>query len=157
MEDMTTIKKDVLFMYLELMEERENFSGPYEGNPYNGINIFSNGIHVCEVSGEPCQSSHEDKELIKNGSAISELCMLAELYSEAMDNDREVKIPDTTLRKAEQGHYDFNPVIKAAIESAHKGSLEFSSNLLDVFNNIVLEYFQQLTSKASGRVNAPLL
>lgn len=157
MEDMTQTKKDILLMYVELMEQRENFSGHYEGNLYNGINIFANGIHSCETTVEHYLSSQEDKDLMQNGLAISELCKLAEIYSDALDNDCQAVIPEATLTKANAGNYNFNPVIKSAICSAHKEDAEFSSKLLDVFNLIVLEYFQQLTSKASRRVNARLL
>ena len=40
MDTHTEIRKDILLTYVELMEERENFSGHYEGNPFNGINVI---------------------------------------------------------------------------------------------------------------------
>ena len=133
------------------MKERENFSGHYEGNPYNGINEYGNGVYAGSFDSIEILKDNNTPEFIKLGVGISELCKLALVQSNALDADEDpIKLINLKCNKINKhlnsGVFDSVPIIKKSIKSAFRSSEELSSSLLTIFDTVVFEYFKGLIS-----------
>ena len=150
MDNYSQLKKDITLTYMEILEEKENFTGHYEGNPYNGINIFGNNIYVGSYNSSDILSNPKSPEYIIIGVAICQLCKLAQIHSDAFDNDMNpidiIKSNESdTYKQLNNGVYDNLPMIKNAIKNAYENSVEFSQSLLVVLDQVVSVQSKQLT------------
>jgi hypothetical protein len=144
MEKLREIEKDILRTYYELKEENENFGGHYKNNPYNGINIFGNSVHIGSFDTIEILKQAEASGFIKNGVGVAELCKLAQSHSDALDAGMEpvdyvkTECPEI-LQLLNKQAYDGIPIIKQCIEKAFTDSIAFSQLLLKILDDIVLK------------------
>ncbi len=160
----TDALKDVTFMFTELVYERENFSGHYEGGEYQAISIFGSGINVgnfdpyeyIEVDEESIPVDWHEIKILKNGAVIKILCQLASTIDFAFDSDIEPlnAVQEKHLQEIQflnQGVFESNLFLKKCVAEANIDISSFSKLLVIAFNDLVVSHFEELINKCSGR------
>jgi hypothetical protein len=144
MKNYKTIEVDIRRCYEELREEWMNFSGDYEGNPYNGINVFGNGIYTIDIALNEIMSDKCPSNNVKIGIFIMALCKLAKLHSDSLDHDENpIEIAKLEfgflLRAVNGGSFNDLPEISECFKFGFSDPVMFSEKLLDVYKKYVVE------------------
>jgi hypothetical protein len=144
MKNYKNLEVDILRCYKELREEWINFSGHYEGNPYNGINVFGNGIYTIDIALKEIMSDKCASNNVKIGILIMALCKLAEEHSDLMIHD-ENSIESAKskfgylLTLVDSGKLNNFPEISECLKCGFADLVMFSEKLLGIYRKYVAE------------------
>lgn len=159
---MTSALKDILYLYFELIIERDNYSGHYEGNAYQAITIFA---EASFYSGDfdPLQfmrteikhASDYETPVLKNGAVIKILCILSETISDALLHEYDEVDSVTEKQKSlfdafDRGDFNWFPPLAKAMKLAREDAKAFNNELIDIFNSLVMPHYAELTNKGTG-------